>query len=109
MGTFLFGIVFFAIYFLPSILGYNKRNFSSILMLNFLLGWTLIGWVVAIVWAVSYEKQIDVIVKKSNYDKVTDQLITLKEMYEDGTLTKDEFEKEKRRVLQIITAIIKLQ
>lgn len=100
MNSFIFGIIFFAIYFLPSIIGYNKRNFSSILLLNFFLGWTLIGWVVAIVWAVSYEKPVEVSVNKSNYDKVTDQLIQIKGLYEDGTLTKQEFEKEKQRILK---------
>jgi uncharacterized membrane protein len=100
MGTFLFGVLFFAIYFLPSIIGYSKRNFNSILLLNLFLGWTLIGWVVAIVWAVAYEKPVESSVKKSNYDNVTDQLVTLKEMYEDGTLTKQEFEKEKQRILR---------
>ncbi|WP_395051665.1 superinfection immunity protein [Flavobacterium sp.] len=99
MGSFLFGIIIFVIYFLPSIIGYKHRNANSICLVNLFLGWTLIGWVVAIVWAVSYEKPVEVSLNKSNYDKVTDQLIQLKELYEDGTLTKQEFEKEKRRVL----------
>jgi Superinfection immunity protein/zinc-ribbon domain len=51
---FLFGL---ALYFLPSILGRNKRNFGAIFVLNLLLGWTLIGWVVALVWAVSSDAQ----------------------------------------------------
>ncbi len=38
-----------ALYFLPSIVGRNKRNFGAICALNFLLGWTVIGWVVALV------------------------------------------------------------
>jgi hypothetical protein len=44
----------FVIYFLPSIiaLGRNKRDITAIVLLNFLLGWTMIGWVVALVWAV---------------------------------------------------------
>lgn len=36
--------------------GWNKANASAILILNFLLGWTLIGWVVALVWACTVEK-----------------------------------------------------
>lgn len=41
------------VYFLPSIISYEKKkkNSQAILTLNLLLGWTLIGWVVAIVWA----------------------------------------------------------
>lgn len=43
----------FFIYFLPSIIAYRKKqpNFSSILALNILLGWLLIPWVIALVWA----------------------------------------------------------
>jgi T4 superinfection immunity protein len=44
----------FVIYFLPTILAFarNKRDTSAILLLNLFLGWTMIGWVVALVWAV---------------------------------------------------------
>jgi hypothetical protein len=56
----LFAIFFFPIfgfgflfYFLPSIIAAarSKRDLVSIFILNFLLGWTAIGWVVALVWA----------------------------------------------------------
>ncbi len=44
----------FVMYFLPSIiaLARSKRDIVGIILLNFLLGWTMIGWVVALVWAV---------------------------------------------------------
>lgn len=40
-------------YFFPSIIGWlqKKRNLTAIFMLNFFLGWTVIGWIVALVWA----------------------------------------------------------
>jgi hypothetical protein len=43
----------FVMYFLPSIvaLARSKRDTMAITMLNFFLGWTMIGWVVALVWA----------------------------------------------------------
>ena len=42
-----------AVYFLPTIvaLANHKRNALAIFALNFLLGWTFIFWVVAIVWS----------------------------------------------------------
>ncbi len=48
-----FGFVF-VMYFLPSIiaLARSKRDIMGIIVLNFFLGWTMIGWVVALVWAV---------------------------------------------------------
>ena len=41
------------LYFLPTFVAAinKKRNSYAILLLNLLLGWTLIGWVVALVWA----------------------------------------------------------
>jgi hypothetical protein len=48
----LFIIVGVLIYFLPSIIGRNHKQLSSILALNLLLGWTFVGWVIALVWAV---------------------------------------------------------
>lgn len=40
-------------YFLPSIvaLARSKRDLLAIFLLNLFLGWTVIGWVVALVWA----------------------------------------------------------
>jgi hypothetical protein len=43
----------FVLYFLPSIiaLARSKRDTLAILLLNFFLGWSVIGWIVALVWA----------------------------------------------------------
>jgi hypothetical protein len=52
MGTLIFfTIVGTFIYFLPAIAAYNKKNFTSITVLNLFLGWTFVGWVIALVWA----------------------------------------------------------
>jgi hypothetical protein len=41
------------IYFIPAVVGRRKKNANAILILNLLAGWTFIGWVVALVWAVA--------------------------------------------------------
>ena len=60
----LFAVIFvpvfgfgFLLYFLPSILAFarSKRETMSILVLNFFLGWTAIGWVIALVWALKQD------------------------------------------------------
>jgi hypothetical protein len=40
-------------YLLPSIVADNRKHhqFLAILMLNLFLGWTLVGWVISLVWA----------------------------------------------------------
>jgi hypothetical protein len=44
-------------YFLPTIVGKEKKNAGAIFVLNLCLGWTLIGWVVALVWACTTESK----------------------------------------------------
>lgn len=45
-------------YFIPSIIAAirKKDNQIAIFALNLFLGWSVIGWVVALVWAVSKDK-----------------------------------------------------
>src|ERR1700730_4470432 len=45
------------IYFLPTAAAVNARNpaFQSIFILNLFFGWTLVGWLVAMFWALRLE------------------------------------------------------
>lgn len=47
-----FGIPFL-MYFLPSLIALvrGKRDTLAIFLLNLFLGWSVIGWIVALVWA----------------------------------------------------------
>lgn len=57
MSVFIFLVVCLVLYFTPSIVAYNRNhpNFTSILVLNIFLGWTLVFWVLALVGAL-YKK-----------------------------------------------------
>ena len=54
IGIFVF-ILFLAFYFLPTIIALIRKqpNALAIFLLNFFLGWTFVGWVVSLVWAVA--------------------------------------------------------
>jgi hypothetical protein len=41
------------IYFVPSYIAFkkSKKQKTAIIVLNIFLGWTFLGWVVALVWA----------------------------------------------------------
>jgi hypothetical protein len=45
--------IILALYFIPTIVANLRRhpNQNAIFILNLLLGWTLIGWVAALVWS----------------------------------------------------------
>ncbi|HEX78880.1 MAG TPA: superinfection immunity protein [Dehalococcoidia bacterium] len=46
-------LLLLALYFLPTIIALvaKKRNTLAIFLLNFFLGWSFFGWVVALVWS----------------------------------------------------------
>ena len=46
------------LYFIPSVVAKirGKVNFTAILLINLFLGWTLVGWIGALIWAVIKEK-----------------------------------------------------
>ena len=58
MGSAIFLFLAAVIYFIPLILAAteNRPNTAAIGALNLLLGWTFIGWVVALVWALTNPK-----------------------------------------------------
>jgi hypothetical protein len=51
----LFLAISFVVYFLPAIIAGRRKhpNATAITVLNLILGWTLLGWVVALVWALT--------------------------------------------------------
>lgn len=55
MHFLIFLVACVAIYFLPSIIAVQKQkhNTAAILAVNLLLGWSIIGWIVALVWALA--------------------------------------------------------
>ena len=52
-------VVGFGMYFLPCVVAAGRRvhRVGGIAVLNILLGWTVIGWIGALLWAVSAETE----------------------------------------------------
>jgi len=115
-------------YFLPTIIAILRRkaNTGGIFVLNLLLGWTLIGWIGALVWSLSADAQPTIIVHNQSaaappppqshaYTNVTvrkpvasagsnqqdkiDQLRQLKQLLDEGVLTEEEFSRQKAAIL----------
>lgn len=49
-------VLSWALYFIPAVVAFLRAHHSkvAILTLNILLGWTGIGWIVALVWSLAY-------------------------------------------------------
>ncbi len=62
-----------ALYFLPTIVGFKKQqpNKTSIFLLNLFLGWSLIGWVISLVWATKNEQVVKI--ENRNYINTKDE------------------------------------
>ena len=43
----------FMVYFLPSFIAFSKahKNRFAIFLINLLLGWTVLGWIWALIWS----------------------------------------------------------
>lgn len=97
--------ILLAIYFLPTLVALSRRHQSAvaIFVLNLLLGWTVLGWIVAFVW--SFTNPIQVVVNNravSNQasKSVADEIRKLATLKEQGLLTEDEFSKKKQKMLE---------
>ena len=55
MDAFRFGLlsVLIGLYFAPAFIAWRQAhpNYRGIFLLNLLLGWTVVGWILAVVWA----------------------------------------------------------
>lgn len=65
VAAFAIALVILLIYFLPTIIAWKKRNGRAIFMLNFLLGWTLVGWIIALIWAFTIDPPEPIIVQQA--------------------------------------------
>jgi len=47
-------VLIFVLYFLPAVIALLRKhkNKLAIFLLNFLLGWTVLGWVASLIWSV---------------------------------------------------------
>ncbi|MCK9220233.1 MAG: superinfection immunity protein [Bacteroidales bacterium] len=67
MEIIVFLIVLF-VYFLPSVIAHidKRAAFGGIMAINIFLGWTIIGWIGALVWALTGETEQE---RKTRYSK----------------------------------------
>ncbi len=88
------------LYIVPAIIAIIRRHpqTGAIIILNVFLGWSIIGWVVSLVWAVTNNdtKKEIVIENKS----VADEIQKLANLKENGVLTEEEFNKKKIQILE---------
>ncbi|MBQ8869292.1 MAG: superinfection immunity protein [Oscillospiraceae bacterium] len=89
---------------LPSFIAYkrNHKNTIAVILINFFLGATVIGWVGALIWAV-LDKQSDDDEETSENMVLNgaDAIIKYKNLLDQGVITKEEFEVKKKQLLDL--------
>ncbi len=93
------------LYFLPTIVALARKrpNVLPIGLLNLFLGWTLVGWVVALVWATATTAAPaapQMTPAPSARMSDADELAKLADLRDRGALTDDEFQERRRVLLQ---------
>jgi uncharacterized membrane protein YhaH (DUF805 family) len=55
-------LLFLVLYFIPTIVALARKHHNRLAIgaLNLLLGWTVVGWVVALVWALTVVQRQEV-------------------------------------------------
>jgi Superinfection immunity protein/Short C-terminal domain len=90
-------IIVLLIYFLPSLVGHKKKNANAICILNLLLGWTLIGWIAALVWAATDEPKAAAAAQLPHSS--ADEISKLADLKSRGIISEAEFESKKKKLL----------
>ncbi len=91
------------LYFLPSIIAYKKghANKGIILLINFLLGWTFLGWAGSLVWAfIDTDGTATSNALRNVGGNKYEDLAKLQKLKESGAITDVEFEIEKQKLLR---------
>ena len=59
LGLFILGAIALTLYFVPSMVAMARKTkrMGGIIIVNIFLGWSLLGWVGALVWAVIDDKK----------------------------------------------------
>lgn len=97
-------------YFLPTIIAMMRSHPGSggIFVVNFFLGWTLLGWIVCLVWALSgnnqpyntYDNYPPYPSQADSQDRIIAQLNQLQKLRDEGALTEEEFNRQKASILR---------
>ena len=93
------GILTQCLYFLPYLIAFNKNHQqeTAIFVLNLFAGWTVIAWIICLVWAFTTKKEVKIIESANSNAK---QIEEFKNLLDKGIITQEEFEDKKKRLLE---------
>src|SRR3954451_10511282 len=99
-------VVCFLLYLIPTLIaaGRKSKRTAGVFVVNFFLGWILLGWIIALAWAVGSDKEESkeksAVGGPSASASVADELAKLVQLHKEGFINADEFEHQKKAVLK---------
>ncbi len=107
MEFFILPLIFIALlglYFLPTIVAHSRNHpsFLAIFIVNLLLAWSLIGWVVALVWSFA-DLRVVFLRTDENFGGAKSEVEAIEklaELRDRGIITEQEFNAKKKRILE---------
>lgn len=103
----IFAGILFAIYIKPTTSAFEKNHpqKNTVLWLNILTGWTIIGWLALLMWMNPGSEQSKTISQSSPEQQnpsATDKLLQLKALRDADAITQEEYEQKKQDLLDQI-------
>lgn len=87
-------LILLALYFLPTLIARDKKGAAGIFLLNFFLGWTFFGYILALLLALAADP------KPANTDAVlAGELLRLEDLQRRGAFSWAEYERQRTRLL----------
>ncbi len=106
------------LYFVPAIIASSRRaaDKTGIFLLNLFLGWTFLGWIGSLIWACVGKKESMPMIfninnrhpesagkpeqpKEEDFGKKVENIQKLKELFDSGAITQEEFNLQKAKLL----------
>lgn len=93
-------------YFIPTAIAraHSHSNLAGVFSVNLFLGWTLLGWVAALVWALYRSPAASPPPIPLPPSNVEDRLRTLSKLKSDGLISDEEFQAKRSAVLSSLAA-----
>lgn len=105
VGVFILIVVLGLVYMAPSFIAVSRKSLSgrTVFCLNVFLSWTVLMWIVTLVIAISSKSEADLVNEQNLIDKhssnSSDKLLKLAELKEKGILSEEEFNEQKKALL----------
>lgn len=96
------GIFYTYLYFLPYLIANKRKHLQThaIYVLNIFAGWTILAWIIALIWAYT-EPRENVLIKQEVALSGAEELKKYKELLDQGIITQEEFDAKKKQLLGI--------